>query len=285
MRVSVGLLYSATALHRMIDSGEILTHTFPAMFPRFEAVTGQAVLDLSLALQWTHYDPTGKLVLSPRSKDILAETSDERVLRLQLIDVVELLRLPWATSLHSGRKEAEAGFSGDISQIFKEAGLMSPNTDDDVVAWWDAASQVTRSWRSASNGYTGRQGERLKIGFEKRRTGLDPQWQALESNRAGYDVLSVEKIDNPTRLLIEVKASIQKFKEATFVVSRHEWVTASQAMNYCFHLWSLTDTSRLWVVPAAEVNKHAPADVGDGRWNDVRIPFKAFSAFETPNLT
>jgi hypothetical protein len=72
----------------------------------------------------------------------------------------------------------------------------------------------------------GRSGEKMSFDHEWKRTGLKPIWQAVESNLAGFDILSVTDSINNAKLQIEVKATTSEINYAKVHITRNEWETA-----------------------------------------------------------
>ena len=97
----------------------------------------------------------------------------------------------------------------------------------------------------------------------------------MESNLAGYDILSVVDKSNSKKLKIEVKASTSNLEYAKIHITKNEWLTAQNSINYIFHLWHIDETSKLYIIDANIVNKNIPNNKGDGEWETVEIPFKA----------
>jgi len=162
--------------------------------------------------------------------------------------------------------------------MLSEAGLLVRPPSELVVRWWDEMSDIARGLRAADLLETGRQGERLTLIYERSRTGMEPLWQSIQANMRGFDVLSVLAERDLTPLRIEVKASSRSINAADFTVTRNEWATATNTGHYVFHLWQVFEAAqpRLAVVPAEDLQPHVPDDVGDGRWQQVRIPFSSF---------
>src|SRR5690606_14677502 len=122
--------------------------------------------------------------------------------------------------------------------------------------------------------------------YERRRTGVEPKWVALDSNSDGYDVLSRRDSDDSRRLVIEVKTTKQGLT-GCFYVSRNEWDVAEDALFHVFHLWDVSDKEpRLAILDPAQLRRHTPTDGETGKWQLVRIPFAAFhDAFEKVPLS
>jgi hypothetical protein len=127
--------------------------------------------------------------------------------------------------------------------------------------------------------YVGRQGERRSLDYEQARVGKRPEWHSIESNKSGFDLLSLKDVGNSTELQIEVKASEQPVASAQFHITRNEWEVAGSAPHYVFHIWSLTTNPKLAVLTPEIVNEHIPTENGRGKWESVVIPYAAFNSF------
>jgi hypothetical protein len=124
---------------------------------------------------------------------------------------------------------------------------------------------------------TGRHGERLSVEYERHRTGKMPKWQSVESNLAGYDILSVLSLEDSRKLQIEVKATQAEINSSFFHVTRYEWDTGLLADNYHFHLWAVgQEPPALAVLERPDLAAHVPTDAGLGLWESVEIPFAVF---------
>ena len=188
-------------------------------------------------------------------------------------------RPPWAYRIPCGREEAFSAMNSDELFCFKEAGLFGQPVTRDVVLWWDEVAARFRSAEEASLLNIGRIGEQLAMAYELRRTGRQPYWVSVESNFAGYDILSCEDAGSSTRRLIEVKSTGMSLQQAEFFISRNEWDTASSCMeHYYFYLYHLGDTNDLAVVSALEMKYHVAKNCGCGKWMSVAVPFRVFSS-------
>jgi hypothetical protein len=274
MSFSVGILYSAQEFTAYVLDNTLAVKDFKNTFKRFSLARPEDILDVATRCNWIDVHPDGICRVTQKGKDILKE-SPEASLRMQICDLVFVEQPAWAAKIPNGREEASKFFPPEVSQCFKEAGLLKV-WDDDVVEWWDQLAIATRSTKSALGLITGRKAEKLTIKHETKRTGVEPHWQSLESNFSGYDVLSqVDKIDETPRK-IEVKGSTLSIKEAFFTVSRNEWETAETAKSYGFHLWCLKGDPVFIEVTFEEMKKHIPTNNGQGKWETARIPFKIF---------
>ena len=134
--------------------------------------------------------------------------------------------------------------------------------------------------RTQVNLDVGRAAERLSIAYERERTGQEPIWQAIETNVAGFDVLSIIDASTRLKLKIEVKGSRMNKNEASFFVTRNEWNTAIKSTAFQFHLWLVRENAKLFVVAVPEMERHIPSDSGAGRWETAQLFFRDFGAFE-----
>jgi hypothetical protein len=152
-------------------------------------------------------------------------------------------------------------------------------TDADTVQWWDSLSVAARTESQHELLTIGRFGERLSLKYEQSRIGAEPLWQALESNAAGYDILSWVAAARPDRLLIEVKCSVLSQSAAVLHVTRYEWQTACTAKNAVFHLWIVRSEVRcLWIRTPDQIRPHVPVNHGDGDWECFCIPYQSLTA-------
>ncbi len=245
----------------------------------FGSVTGDAYA-LGSNLGWIARENNGRI--HPTEAGLAVHPGGARSvqLRRQLRAFVNQTKPPWAALLAHGRKETAALVPAEIRQCLLDAGLLD-EVDDETVRWWDSLALAARSGNQENLLTVGRFGERLSLEFEEARVGRRPLWQALESNAAGYDLLSWSSADAAERLPIEVKASTLSANSAMFHVTRHEWETAQVARRFAFHLWLLgNQEQRLWVSTVADVARHIPEDAGLGRWETAAIPFAACAAPE-----
>lgn len=62
------------------------------------------------------------------------------------------------------------------------------------------------------------------------------------------------------------------------MITRNEWEYASTSREHEYHFWALGTSIQFAVIPPEILNKHVPADNGNGRWEVFRIPFKIFES-------
>ncbi|MCX7185108.1 MAG: DUF3883 domain-containing protein [Nitrosospira sp.] len=163
-----------------------------------------------------------------------------------------------------------------VRQIIVDAGL-AHGDDEETVKFWDMLAARARGLRDSRLSDIGRQGERLTVEHERKRTGIAPKWIALESNSDGYDILS-RVIDRASGLLtIEVKTTTVPGLSGYFHVTRKEWEVATLSLNHRFHLWDISSHNpQLAVLDVEAVASHISNDLGDGLWESVKIPFSTF---------
>lgn len=195
-----------------------------------------------------------------------------------LYDYVSICRPSWANMIPYGRRETYLFMTNDEKRCFIESGLME-GTEDVVVAWWDRLAQLFRGEHSDQLEDVGRIGERITLQYEKKRTHSIPIWESVDSNRSGYDIMSKKELDSDESILIEVKSSFKRIEEARMIITRNEWDVASCGYNinrYFFYLWLLGDSKRLAIIPAKEIIKHIPQEMGCGHWKTLEIGFELF---------
>jgi len=163
-------------------------------------------------------------------------------------------------------------------QCLSEAGLTSSPPSNAAISWWDDLAAAARGRLADYMAKVGREGERHSIAYEERRVGRKPYWQSIESNKSGFDLLSVTEINDEAELQIEVKASERPVPSASFHITRNEWEIATNASHYVFHLWSLITQQQLAVLSPAEIKDHIPIEQGRGQWETVVIPFSVFQS-------
>jgi hypothetical protein len=272
---SVGVLYSAQEFLKLVIKEPKIGNDFPDMFASFSVASPKAILEVSQKCEWVQLNTDGYLYITDRGHQILDANQPEIALRIQLGFLIETYLPPWMPLLTRGRSEAQKYLSADVLQCMKEAGLFGyPN--DDIVSWWDTHSKLSRKAKKDHSLETGRQGEKLSIAHERKRTQKEPKWTGFETNFAGFDILSVLDRDSSEPLRIEVKTCNSDQNTALFYVSRNEWNTAATSSNYIFHLWSIKKAPKLIIVSSKTMEKHIPTDNGNGYWEKVSIPFSAF---------
>ena len=157
---------------------------------------------------------------------------------------------------------------------------MDTPAEEDVVNWWDKMAENERE--DVDYLVIGREGERLTMEYETTRTGKKPLWQSIETNLAGYDIISRnDKNDDAGEILIEVKASKQPVQNAYLIITRHEWEVANYSNNanrYYFYLWLLGESKMLARITSYDIASHIPKETGEGTWEEVKIPFKTFES-------
>ena len=278
---SIGTLYAIQDLFDDLEKRSIQQSEFLQAFSKYGTSTAQDVYDTALRLNWLCAAETGQLVPTHFGKQAHAGTDRQTRLRHQLQNVIEQFKPPWAALLVRGRREAEASFPPAVLQCFEEAGLLGPLSEE-IVGWWDSLAGLMREAHSRALLEVGREGERQSVSYEQNRTGATAKWKSVETNFAGYDVLSVQSRTDGRHLKVEVKASSLKFRDAAINVTEHEWRTASvQPSEYVFHVWIFSDwpskTGDLHVLQFSDVAKHIPKNVGKGMWRQVAIPVSALT--------
>jgi hypothetical protein len=279
IRLSMGvvsdvvLMLDAIDRHSITNVGELYSTTVVSSISVQDAVEFAEkckLLEESLSEEVKIAEP-GRAVLNGFN----GRTLDGSAFREMLALYVQNARPLWAYRTPSGRAEAKALMSSDEVFCFQEAALLDEGPSDMAIRWWDDVASVFRSTDDQHLLEIGRKGERLTVSYERARTGCTPVWKSVETNLAGYDVLSQVNSFDRRPLYIEVKTSERDFAYAEMIISLNEWRIASMHGDYCFYLWLIDGDARLAEVSPHDLASHIPKDRGMGSWETVRVPFSA----------
>jgi hypothetical protein len=286
MNLSPGLLYSAQKLIETVSLSPMDRDKFLWSFRTMLVSPAEGVLALATRCGWIGINEQLGLDVTDMGKKVQSLAGAEAKLRQQIRDFIQAVQPAWAKLIPAGRAEALPFMPSPARQCFYEAELDKEPPGDEIVAWWDELASAARGRAADYLAAVGRAGERHSIAYEEARVGRRPDWHSIESNKSGYDLLSITEASNPADLQIEVKASERPISFADFHVSRNEWEVAQNAERYVFHLWSLASSGKSFaIVSPADVAAHVPTELGQGRWESVAIPFAAFSgAFKAASI-
>ncbi len=250
----------------------------PSAFTKIGGMPARDVLAMALELQWIEATSADTIVLAESGRRLIDLPSHQARTRAVILDHIDILRPVWLQAALSGRSRVLRFAGPTIAQVFDEAGLVT-GTDADTVAFWDALAARARGLENDKLTAIGRIGERATLEYERERTGTEPRWVALDNNADGYDVLSVVSSEDNRLLSIEVKATTSA-AGGDFFLTRNEWERAHEAVHHVFHLWRVKDEAAVYpptVVGLAQMFEHIPTNLGDGEWQQVMIPFAAFT--------
>lgn len=243
----------------------------------FHNVRIEDVLTVSHNAGWITATNDDVLVATDEGIALIESGSPQLRMRVQVECLINLMNPDWAAMAVQGRQALLRYTDPNVRQCFKEAGL-ADGYDADIVEWWDRLAGRYRSVKDYKYTEIGRQGERLSCDHEYSRTGIQPNWIALEDSEAGYDMVSQISADDDTRLLIEVKTTTQSWDSAVFYISRHEWDILSQADHAVIHLWCVQDVpAQHATITLTDLEGHVPADCGAGEWKKFCCPFREFT--------
>lgn len=274
--LSPGIAYGCFELLDVLDATPMPLGAARSL-GKLGVVSSDRVTTCAQLLGWTEINDAGLLVPTVRGQSIRAMPRTEERLREALLDLVDATNPPWIQGARFGRRHVLQYSPPEIAQVCREAGLATGSVPE-VVAFWDLLAARARGLHDVRLNETGRQGERLTLQHEERRTGKPARWIALDSNADGYDVLSSVSDSDGAPLCIEVKAS-RAGLAGDFYVTRNEWDTAQDLLHFAVHLWDLSASHpRLAVVDIQGLAAHVPHDKGEGRWESVCIPFSSFAA-------
>nr|WP_231378904.1 DUF3883 domain-containing protein [Brevundimonas sp. BAL450] len=277
MPLSPGLAQAGIALLELLQRHAMTAPNLVAGLPKVGGMPASAALSLAEVLGWLDITDAGLLQASTAGLKVQGAADYEAALRCILLQYVDAQKPDWLQNATYGRSRVLSFCPVGVWQVFVEAGLAGPPTSD-VVDFWDLLARIARGLQQDHLLIIGREGERLTLAYEEARTGLKPQWVAIDSNQDGYDVLSVVSAENRAFLSIEVKTSRTGIGGALHL-TRHEWEIAVERSAHVFHLWDLAAASpRLASASMDAMAKHIPADTGAGGWEMVEVPFAAFTS-------
>jgi len=254
--------------------------------PRDSRYDNDGLLKLAQDLGWIRVNDAGLAVLAPAGGRLLAlDAIGPARLRRALLDYVEAVKPAWTKLALDGRTRTLRFAPPGLAQLMSEA-YLAEGFDDEVVEFWDRLAAIARGQTDIRLSEIGRQGERLTLEYERRRTGAEPIWRSIESNADGYDVLSVVSREDLGQKQIEVKTSTSGMS-GSMHLTRNEWDMTETMAHHEFHLWNIqsVDAPKLAVIPRASMAEHVPDDKGRGVWKEVEIPFAEFAGlFASVNL-
>jgi hypothetical protein len=277
LQLSPGIAYSCFELLEIIRRYPQPFGEYRRSFTRIGVTSSARAIECAQGVGWAITDDIGNATLSARGRHLVAFPEMKLRLRQALLDYVDTTDPPWLQNAQFGRRKVLSYINRDIYQTFLEAGVVD-SIEDDVVQFWDALASRARGQTHDLLLAIGRYGERLSLVYEKNRTGRDPYWVSIDSGEDGYDILSVVDETCTNSLSIEVKATRSKF-DARFYVSRNEWNWAVSAPQHVFHLWDVGQAKpALAIVTAEDLLSHISVDQGEGRWENISVPFSKFDS-------
>ncbi len=246
-------------------------------FSKLGSMPASKVVETAQTLNWLRASDDGRAVVTPSGERIVAAGCYELRLRQALLDYIDVVRPSWIQNATFGRARVLFFAGSEICQVFIEAGL-AHGTNKNVVSFWDEMAARARGQKASRLSDIGRDGERLTLNHERERTGIEPQWIAIDSNEDGYDILSIAGPSDPRLLLIEVKATTVGMR-GIFHLTANEWDRAVCNELHLFHLWDMSSTTpSLAVLTKEDVESHIPANRGKGEWETVQVPFDLFES-------
>jgi Domain of unknown function (DUF3883) len=225
----------------------------------------------SSSLGWTDVD----IVVEDCPELLGLQLRDDHLnIRAVLLIFLRKYQPIWMRTIPRGRRHVSSGAPENAVQCLNRAKLMT-NHDDDVIEWWDQASQIVREQRNEMLIETGRTGEKMSFVYELARLNSDPasptlvpELVSLDDNTLGYDIRSFVQPNNNDRLFIEVKAAN---RGSEFYVTRNEWnVCRRHRARYVVHFWIIPQKKLNYITPDDLAN-HIPADQGQGEWDRVKV--------------
>lgn len=217
----------------------------------------------------------GEYSVSASGHRVLAEPTSYARFRRTVMELYVWTKPAWISLVPLGRQAVRAAVPPDDLQCLDESGLLADG-DRDTVAWWDALGGDVRSRQDQGRLEIGRDAESLSLGYENWRTGTTPQWVAIESNLAGYDVLSQVSSSDTATLMIEVKGSSRSLATAVLILTRNEWNTMVTSSRAVLDAWLMAEHgATLRRTTVGLLSTLIPLDQSDGKWQTVTIPYSA----------
>ena len=273
-----GVLYRACMLIDLLkDNPQPLAEILRSFKDeRYRNVQIEDVLSVSRFALWIADGEDQRLFVTDEGQEIMVAGSDMLRMRRQVDRLIELMKPDWAAVSVQGRQAMLTYVDANVRQCFKEAGLAEGH-DPGVVEWWDRLAGKYRGAGFCQYTEIGRRGERLSCEEEFSRTGVWPDWIALEHADAGYDLVSRVSQEDDSSLVIEVKTTTQGWTNAVFFMSRHEWDILCSRPHALVHLWCLRGVEpQLTKVTVEQLAQHVPQDTGQGEWKKFCCPFGEF---------
>lgn len=244
-------------------------------------------IDIDLVLQYAQQlnflacDINGYLKVTDLGSEFISFETPDDYIRFVVFTYVRRFQPKWVIPVTKGRDEFKKYIGEDfasILQIFEDAGLYKEPTNS-VVEWWDRLQGLVRGFDNSKN-ETGRLGEKLTLAYELRRLKFLPTWKAIDSNFAGYDILSWDSPSKNHHISIEAKCTRSSPKTVRFYISKNEWRVATSSQNYYFYLWAVKeDDCYLEIVDKTNIADHMPIENGEGEWDSSTVPYKLFLNF------
>ncbi len=284
--ISDSLISEALILLRSMKQNDCFTVDKIINIKTYYGINKESALNLALQCEWVGIDNTKTYEITTYGEKLLHEFDDMQIsqdmYREILFNYVRICVPAWARRIPYGRHEAYRIMSDEEQICFKKAGLMNEIPTRDVVDWWDSLAKIERIKIDKNKVNNGRDAEELTIEYEKTRTNAVPLWESVNTNLAGFDIMSQASGTDSSPIYIEVKSSTKDIQNATFYITRNEWDIASAAINidrYFFYIWVLGNSNKLAIIPSREMEKHIPQESGQGTWRETVIPFSAFEHF------
>ena len=280
IRLSINILYATCQMLKRMNQFEF--SSVKELFEsRITSIDSEEIFVFATKCEWVFCNQNEKPELTIRGNELLKLINSSQIsqcFRCMLKDYIACYSPVWSRRIPYGRKESAIFMTKDELVCFDEAGLLDENPDVSVTRWWDQISALICESKNEINLDLGRAGEMLTLKYEKLRTGIQPQWIAIDSNLVGYDIKSKVSRDDNTPLLIEVKATRTSISEAFFHISDREWEVASVSKNHLFYLWIIKNNqNELAIVNSDQLKKYIPTNNIGGLWESAKIPYVSFA--------
>ena len=195
-----------------------------------ETSNNKKFYQFSLKMKWIT-SKNNLLNLTERGEEIL-NAKTPTYLRIMIKDYIQIEKPFWARFLSDGPISNKNDLPGSIYSIFEAAELMG--RDFDKMEWIDSFVTVDYDEINALKVEIGREGEKLILRDEYKRTGKKAEYWG-DISKLGYDIKSTRKIKNVSNdIFIEVKAGKRELKNIKFHLSFNQWNTSQSHLNNYF---------------------------------------------------
>lgn len=218
--------------------------------------------------------------VTKKGRAILLKSAPDEQLKAYVSYFINKLHPAYADLIRSGRRKAEIFLPNYLRQILSETKIFS--SLQNFHKFSESLKKPKRLYNDCRKKEIGTLGEKLSIGYEKKRIKKEPRWIAAEDDGAGYDLESFIKSDHRNKLFIEVKTTTMPLETGSIYISRNEWETAKTKWNcYLFHIWVIKfSETKPFIFKPTQIAKHVPKDGKQGRWCDFCINVKSLLSNE-----
>ena len=200
-------------------------------------------------------------IAASKIDDLINEDIDTSIWDVALRKILKIAILngdySWKGSFKYGRKYVLESLSINERQVFRSAGLLTNDFNDEITSWWDQM-QIALGLSHPDFGF--REWERRTLDREIALLAkLDcpnlPKWVSIDDNMAGFDILSFRIINEKwEEVFVEVKSSSTGLKRF-FLSDREAEKLELSPSRYFLYFWDIT-TETDHIFTGAELINH-----------------------------